>query len=115
MKKMTLLPWLLWAAILGGSIGLTLYASKTHADSPRIAKSTVDGDFVKLWQGPCESKTVIGIANPAVLPLLKKAMMRYEGKDYEACWAEHDGHAIVIDEAGDVTPIPLRAFRNEGI
>lgn len=111
----TVIPKWLWAIVLIGALAGAMKAGKVFADAPRIAKSTVDGDFVKIWQSPCASKTVIGIANPAVLPLLKRATMRYEGKDYEACWAEYEGHAVIIDEAGDVTPIPLRAFRIEGV
>ena len=42
----------------------------------------------------------------------KAASMIYKGKPYEACWGGGDSDAIVVlDSAGDLSMIPMRAFR----
>lgn len=41
----------------------------------------------------------------------KKASMTYRGKDYDACWMHHEGIVFLLDSSGDLTPIPVNAFK----
>ena len=41
----------------------------------------------------------------------KKASMVYRGKDFEACWMHMEGVIFLLDSAGDLTPIPVNAFK----
>ena len=40
----------------------------------------------------------------------KKASFRYDGKDLTACWMASQGVVYVLDDSGDLTPVPTSAF-----
>lgn len=40
----------------------------------------------------------------------KRASFRYEGKDLTACWMASNGLVYVLDDTGDLTPVPVSAF-----
>jgi hypothetical protein len=103
------------AILVFGSLLYWNNARAADAAPTLIIKSRIDGDFVKIWRKPCTSSEIKGIVVPHILPLLQEAAMRYEGKDYKACWVERDGNAVIIDEASDVTPLPLSSFAPEGV
>ena len=47
------------------------------------------------------------------VPFLKgwrTAKIRYQGQDFQGCWVASYGIVFVVDEAGDVMPIPREAF-----
>jgi hypothetical protein len=47
------------------------------------------------------------------VPFLKgwrTAKIRYQGQDFQGCWVASHGIVFVVDEAGDVMPIPREAF-----
>jgi hypothetical protein len=44
---------------------------------------------------------------------LRLAEMRYQGKDYKACWFPIESLVIILDDAKDKTPIPFGAFKKE--
>lgn len=41
----------------------------------------------------------------------KRASMTYRGKDFEACWMHQEGVIFLLDSAGDLTPLPVNAFK----
>ena len=41
----------------------------------------------------------------------KQAAMRWKGQELTACWVASDGLVYVVDSLGDLTPIPVQAFR----
>lgn len=43
----------------------------------------------------------------------KNAIVLYQGKTYQACWRLQADSVVVIDSAGDVTPVPAGAFQRE--
>lgn len=50
---------------------------------------------------------------PCSVPFLKgwkKASFRYDGKDLTACWMASQGVVYVLDDSGDLTPVPTSAF-----
>ena len=112
--RLTVLPWFIWLLIIVGVV----FATKAYAAVTMIVK-VPDGDFVRLLDVPCEAPEVVALVNPHILPKLKRADMRFRGKDYKACWTTfHDGMqdvVVVIDETNDVTPIPLKVFQPEGV
>jgi hypothetical protein len=40
----------------------------------------------------------------------KRADFRYEGKDLKACWIASRGMVFIVDDLGDLTPVPIQAF-----
>ena len=40
----------------------------------------------------------------------KRAEFRYENRDLLACWMASQGVVYVIDDSGDLTPVPISAF-----
>lgn len=63
------------------------------------------GTVVRLYEDAC--------ANTSGWLKMKKATMKYQGKDYAACWFILKTYVILIDEAGDVTPAAIGLFRKE--
>lgn len=104
--------WVMRILALLAALGFVAWATKAYA--AKIIKAP-DGDYVRLHEKPCESATVLALVIPQIKPMLKHAAMQWKGKPYQACWLERDGNAIIIDEAADITPIPLAAFREEGV
>ena len=82
---------------------LLLSAIPVHAATYSFADQ--GGNMVRLTEEPCP--TVSGWMK------LNKAEMKYQGKNYEACWLLIGQTVLVFDSAGDVTPIPLGAFKKD--
>ena len=40
----------------------------------------------------------------------KRADFRYQGKDLKACWVASRGMVFIVDDLGDLTPVPVQAF-----
>lgn len=83
-------------------VAMLLYAAALHAD---VYTVSVGGNTVRLFDEPCATST--GWLK------LKRAEMRFEGKLYAACWVVLKTVVLVFDEAGDITPIVVAAFRKE--
>lgn len=61
------------------------------------------GNSVQLFDTPCyEAPPWLGF---------RKASMLYQGKSYEACWTLVGHTVLLIDSAGDSTPIPMDVFK----
>jgi hypothetical protein len=77
--------------------------------APAIAASYVAkdaaGNVVRLLDEPCDVTTGWLKA--------RKAYFRYEGKEYKSCWISLKDLVLILDETGDVTPLPVQAFRKE--
>ena len=77
--------------------------------APAIAASYVAkdaaGNVVRLLDEPCE------VASGWLKA--RKAYFRYEGKEYKSCWIGFKDLVLILDETGDVTPLPVQAFRKE--
>lgn len=41
----------------------------------------------------------------------RQAAMTYKGKSYDACWMSNGGMVFILDSAGDLTPLPVTAFK----
>ena len=99
MSKKRALEW--WQPALCG-VSMLLYAAALHAD---VYTVNVCPNTVRLFDEPCATST--GWLK------LKRAEMRFEGKLYAACWVVLKTVVLVFDEAGDITPIVVAAFRKE--
>lgn len=77
--------------------------------APAIAASYVAkdaaGNVVRLLDEPCD------VASGWMKA--RKAYYKYEGKEYKSCWIAVRDLVLVFDETGDVTPLPVQAFRKE--
>jgi hypothetical protein len=69
-----------------------------------VAKDAV-GNVVRLLDEPCDVTSGWMKA--------RKAYYKYEGKEYKSCWIAVRDLVLVFDETGDVTPLPVQAFRKE--
>ena len=84
------------------AIVLMLFAISSNAEM--VARDDA-GNTVTLQETEC-------VSGPW-LKDWKAATMFYEGKHYAACWRVQGTKVVIIDSAGDVTPIPMQAFRPE--
>lgn len=78
---------------------LVLFSMSAKADM--IMKDR-QGNSITLHEEAC-----------TVLPWLEKwktATFIYQGKVHAACWRFQAGTVVVLDSAGDVTPVPPQAF-----
>jgi len=76
---------------------LSSYSAMTARDA--------EGNAVTLQEAPCTAAPW--------LKDWKKATMLHQGKLYSACWKLHGNMVVVLDSDGDVTPVPMTAFRQE--
>ena len=100
LPRLTLLLLLAAAPILGTFV--PNLGTLAHAD---VYTVNVGPNTVRLFDEPCATSTV--------WLKLKRAEMRFEGKLYAACWVVLKTVVLVFDEAGDITPIVVAAFRKE--
>ncbi len=82
-----------------------LLASPALADTYTVGDS--QGNLVRLFDEPCD-KTSGWLK-------MQKAFFRYQGKDYAACWATFKGVVLIFDDSGDITPVPMSAFKKEEV
>lgn len=101
--KPTVLAWWVWLAIILGVIGGLLYPKLAHSASYSL--QSPDGDYLRLTDEPCP------VASGWLK--LKKAEMRWKGKEYAACWLAAGQDILIIDEAGDISSVPTRAFKRD--
>lgn len=69
-----------------------------------VAKDAV-GNVVRLLDEPCD------VASGWLKA--RKAEFLYQGKSYKSCWLSVKEVVLILDETGDVTPLPVQAFRKE--
>lgn len=89
---------------LGVLVGVLLLFSVSGVKADMVARDAM-GNYAALHKESC-------VAAPW-LKDWKTATVKYEGKMFAACWKMQDGTILVLDSAGDVTPIPVSAFTNE--
>jgi hypothetical protein len=88
--------WVIWI------VGLGLMASVFAVSAATYALEDQAGNKLTLLDQPCHVQFLKG---------WKKAEFRYEGKDLKACWIASQGVVYVIDDLGDLTPVPVAAFK----
>lgn len=88
---------IIWCLI----VSLIFWASQAFGASYYMQDR--EGNMVILYDEPCPQ--------PGWLSGWKKAALTYKGKDYEACWIGLGDNVMVFDSSGDVTPVPVRAFK----
>lgn len=84
------------------AVVLMLFAMSAHAGM--VARDSA-GNVLSLHDEVC-------VAAPW-LKAWKTATLQYEGKVYAACWRVQDGLIMVLDSAGDITPVPPEMFKKE--
>ena len=89
-------------ALSRAALLLLLAAAPAFADSYIYVSG---GDSFRLTDEPC----------PVTSGWLKlyRAEIIWKGKTYQACWALVKTVVIVLDEGGDITPIPMGVFQKE--
>jgi len=63
------------------------------------------GNVVRLFDTPCEQ--------PHSWLKMYSATLKYQGKDYKACWFIVGRDVIIVDEAGDVSKVSMSQFKKE--
>lgn len=121
-RRMVILPWAIWATVIGITLGAALYP--VIARAAEVFRSTDDrgGPMVlKLYKEKCENAAVnsallqMQIA-PQFLFLFKRATLFYWGREWASCWLEHDGRVLSIDEQGSpLQPIPRSMFKDDTV
>lgn len=87
-----------------GVLAVVMMLFAVQANAAMVAKDAA-GNSVTLQETAC-------VSDPW-LKDWKAAVMFFDGKQYAACWRIQGQTVVIIDSAGDVTPIPMTAFRQE--
>lgn len=87
-----------------------LAAGSAHADL--VATNGVD--FLRLSPLPCEEPEIISKLEPNELEGLRAASAFVRGQIYRGCWLLYEKTVIVGYVDGDVSFLPLKAFREDG-
>ena len=105
---------------------LSMYVNATLAQSSLVFR-TKNGDgspvVLRLHFTPCADETVIAhlvrLVRPEFLTGFQAATFTWRGRDWKACWLEHDGSIYSFDEEGaPFNPphgVPRGMFRGESI
>lgn len=86
------------------AITFCLFLIVADANAGFMARDS-QGNTVKLRDTPCESHPW--------LSKFRAAEMHYEGRDFKACWSVIGSVVVVLDEAGDLSAIPITVFQKE--
>lgn len=106
MKRTTVLPWTIWALALAFAVFVPMRCSQGQERSPDTFTATgADGSYVRIKDEPCHNA-------PDWLDL-RLAEMRYQGKEFKACWFRLGNFIVVLDESKDKSPIPIGAFKKD--
>ena len=83
---------------------LLFLSFSAYADIFRVEDGS--GSVLRLFEEPCDQVFPWGVK-------LRKAELKYGGKEYKACWFIIGRDVIVFDEAGDVSKVPINQFSKE--
>ena len=96
---------------------VTLFFVLTLVSAFAFGASTAkDADTeVRLEDGPCVTTAGVFANMPdEIRPTFKAAHVRWQGKDYAACWSMVDERTVyVVDESGDAGALPKSAFKDD--
>ena len=96
-------------------LAFLLLTFATTVDAVPVWKDA-EGNVVRLLDTPCVSKAgaLVNIP-PPTRQHMKAATVRWQGKDYVACWLPlSDGQNLfLIDESGDQGVVQKRSFVDE--
>lgn len=87
--------------VIGLTAGLILLLFSWAAFGATYGLQDQAGNKLILHDAPCSIPFLKG---------WKKASFRYDGKDLTACWMASQGVVYVLDDSGDLTPVPTSAF-----
>jgi len=98
--RYTVLPWLLWALLVGGVVAMVLHAGQVRAAAKFYAEA--DGARVVLHDDKCQL--------PEVSNLPFRAEWTEKGTTYEGCWSPpHPNVGVVMAYFTDKTVVGLPA------
>lgn len=105
-QRSIILPWCLWALVVGFVIGAVLYSSKVSA-GPVGQVTTPEGVRVVFYTEPCA-------LTEFVTNLPYRAVWEESGKTFEGCYLVRSEVGLVVAYFADKTVglIPLRAVRS---
>lgn len=89
-----------WGCLAFGLIVL-LYATQANADAYEFKDQA--GNRIVLYPDACPEG--------GFLAGWKRATFLFQGKDYKACWSSAGGVVAVLDSLGELSAIPVQAFR----
>lgn len=132
-RRMIVLPWLLWAAVIVAAIGGALYASRASA-ALNYQSVGPDGQVagLRLSEAPCTNAKVLAALKeyikPDYIPKFRAAVLTWKGRDWHSCWFQievmdqggttHEMIWSVDEEGAPFNPpygIPKRMFREDSI
>lgn len=125
LPRLTLIPFLLWALLVGLVISMVMCASGAHAAlNYRAMGGNGQMAGLRLSEAPCTQEKVLVHIKEPFRTRFKAAVLTWGGRDWHSCWttfeAENEGRmetmVFSVDEEGSVfNPTPLRLFREDAI
>lgn len=99
---MTIIPLRYW--LLAIALVLSLVVPRLGMAETFTMKDA-HGNSVTLLDEPCyEAPPWLG---------WRKARMVYRAQTYEACWRVFGNTVLILDSAGDSSPVPVSAFKKD--
>lgn len=121
-RRLIILPWAIWAAIIGITLAAALYPAMGHAAEVFRSQDDKGGAAnLTLHAEPCGDAKVMAHLVQKGIPAewigkFQRATLFYWGRNWASCWVEYNGTVISFDEEGaPFQPIPRRLFRDESI
>lgn len=132
-RRLIILPWLVWAVIVGLAIGSVLYAGRVQA---ALSYEAMGGNGqaakLRLSEAPCTNAKVIkhlhALIKPEYISQFKAAVLTWGGRDWHSCWLildliDQNGRDVqtiwsVDEEGAPFNPpygVPRSLFREDSI
>lgn len=126
LPRLTVLPFLLWALLVGLAIAGVFYASKLYAAlNYRAPGANGQVAGLRLSEAPCSYEKVLKHIKEQFHSRFKAAILTWNGRDWQSCYTEFDApneagkvetFIFSIDEEGaPFNPVPKRMFREDSI
>lgn len=94
--------------------GILLFVALA-ANAKPIAEVRVPDGYVQLRSEACTAPAVVAYIKPELVRHFHRADVRWQGKDFAACWIEQPDFIFIVDETGSNGAVPKETFRAPGV
>ena len=81
---------------------------------PSVDLGNMEGTL-KLYKETCKHKGIMGYVKDEFKKKMKRAVVSWRAKKYEACYMEHEGMIIGMDENGQTFQYDKNDFKDDVI
>lgn len=74
---------------------------------------------LRIYFDICSHAPALAYITPPYRQMFKRSVLTWQGKDWESCWVERDGHVLSVDEEGALfnrpVGVPLTMFKDDSV